>query len=114
MKKIIPILIFLVLGTGIAQAQKPSLTAIAKNEVTAITANTLIEQFNLSEQKAANVTKIMGLFAKMRTDVTNSAKTPEQKAKSIADINDREKANLKNILTAEQFTRYLEMLKPKK
>lgn len=53
----------------------------------------------------------MGAFSTMRSKVSSSAKTPEQKAKALTDINEREQLNLKNVLDEGQYAQYLELAK---
>jgi len=110
MKTIITVLVLLVIGVGSMQAQeslqKPTLS---KKAAVSTAAQTIIKQLNLDERKTANVTKIMGAFEDMRRRVTQSSKTPAQKTQALSDINQREKANLKNILDDAQYTKYIEL-----
>ena len=115
MKKIITLVVLLVIAAGTMQAQtapEPSLTATAKKEVTNLTADTVIQKLNITDQsKIASVKKIMGVFSQLRSEISSSTKTPQQKANAIQDINDRENVNMKNILGEDLYSRYLELKK---
>lgn len=112
MKKLIVLAILCFLGMGYAQAQAPSLKALAtKTAAQDGLTELLIQKLNLSEQQVASVTKIMGAYTAARKSVNESTMSAEDKKVRLDKVNLREEQNMKNILDASQFAKYTELAK---
>lgn len=113
MKKIIAIVALCFLGLGVAEAQvslqkSSPVKSVAQSGVVEM----LTQKLNLTPQQVASITKIMGVFAESRKTVQQSTgMTSELKAEKLKKINDREDANMKNILDEAQYAKFQELAK---
>ncbi len=106
-----PLLILLFLSAGSVLAQKPAELTVIHDKATIVTTAGLIQELKLTEQQEKSVTKIIQSFAKMRSKINNEPGSPNQKALSLAKIDTKEKENLKNLLTEDQYIKYLSLVK---
>jgi len=103
MKKLIAIFAFVLLGMTYVQAQETEL------DVPAEFSETMIQELQLTPQQTASVNKILGVMKPAMENIANSNMSDADKTKKLNAYADREKLNMKNILTTEQFTQYLEL-----
>lgn len=102
MKKLIAIFAFVVLGMTYAQAQQLS-------DVPEKLTETMIQELELNEQQTASVTKILSVMQPAMERLQVSDLDDAAKATKLMSYADREKANMKNILTETQFVKYMKL-----
>lgn len=107
MKKILTIFAFALLGMTATQAQNTSVTS--SPDVPAAFTESMMQEIGLTAQQAASVTKILSVMQPAMETIENSNLNEIDKAAKLNAYADREKLNMKKILTAEQFIRYLEL-----
>lgn len=102
MKKLLAIFAFALLGMTYAQAQEiPSVPADLSQAI--------ISELGLSAEQTASVNKILTLTQPAMETIKSSNLSAEDKSKKLKAYADREKLNMKNILTDTQFVNYLEL-----
>jgi len=102
MKKLLAIVAFAFLGLGIAQAQETT-------DVPASLSEAMIQELGLSPEQETSVNKIISLFQPAMEQIESSNLNAADKATKLSAYADREKMNMKNILTDVQFVKYLEL-----
>jgi len=102
MKKLLAIFAFVLLGMTYAQAQQLS-------DVPEKLSETMIQELELNEQQSASVTKILSVMQPAMYKIQVSDLDDTTKATKLMAYANREKLNMKNILTDAQFVKYLEL-----
>ncbi len=102
MKKLLAIVALAFLGMGYAQAQE---TLDVPGNLT----ETIIQELGLTAEQQASVTKIMSVFQPAMEQIENSNLNTTDKTAKLNAYADREKLNMKNILTDAQYVKYLEL-----
>lgn len=102
MKKLLAIVAFTFLGMVYAQAQQTQ-------DVPTILSEEIIQELGLTSEQQASVTKILGVFQPAMEEIANSNLNATDKATKLNAYANREKLNMKSILTDTQFVKYLEL-----
>ncbi len=102
MKKLLAIFALTFLSLGYVQAQETQ-------SVPADLTETIIEKLELTPAQKESVAKIMTVFQPAIEQIKNSNLNPTDKATKLNAYLDREKTNMKNVLTDTQFVKYLEL-----
>lgn len=100
MKKLLAIFAFVLLGMTYAQAQQVS-------DVPESLTETMIKKLELNEEQLASVNKILSVMQPAMQSLKNSDLNNSDNMRKLMNYADREKLNMKNILTDVQFTKYL-------
>jgi hypothetical protein len=103
MKKLLAIFAFILLGLTYVQAQETTL------DVPAELTETIIQKLELTPEQTATVNKIKSYMQPAMQRIADSNLSDADKTKKINAYADREKLNMKNILTEDQFAQYLEL-----
>lgn len=104
MKNLLTIFAFVLLGTTALQAQNTT-----DLNVPATLSESMMQEIGLTAQQAAAVTKILSVTQPAMETIENSNLNAVDKASKLNAYADREKLNMKKLLTAEQFVKYLEL-----
>jgi uncharacterized iron-regulated protein len=102
MKKLLAIVAFAFLGMVYAQAQE---TPVVPADLT----ETMIQELELTAEQNGSISKILGIIQPAMENIRNSNLNETDKAAKLIAYANREKLNMKNILTDTQFVKYLEL-----
>lgn len=107
MKKLIAIFTFVLIGITTVQAQESTPAAVPN--VPAVFSDSMIQEIGLNTEQVASVNKILSVIQPAMETIRSSNLSAVDKATKLSKYADREKLNMKKILTAEQFVKYLEL-----
>lgn len=107
MKKLLAIFAFVLIGMTTVQAQQNIPATVP--DVPASFSASMMQEIGLNAQQAAAVNKILSVTQPAMETIENSNLNAVDKATKLNAYADREKLNMKKLLTAEQFVQYLEL-----
>ncbi len=103
MKKLLAIFAFVLLGMTYAQAQETQLDV--PSELT----EAMVQELQLTPIQTESVNKFLLVIKPAMETVANSNLSDADKTKKLNAYADREKLNMKKILTDSQYVKYLEL-----
>lgn len=102
MKKLLTVLIFVLVGINGAQAQRLS-------DVPKKLSDTIIQKLELNEQQATSVSKMLSVIQPAMERIKELDIDKKLKATRLMAYSNREKTNMKSLLTDSQYINYLKL-----